>query len=416
MRHPALRWYLVIFIFTLLLPSDTAGQTFFFRDTFCSNQILIVNGHLYGPDNPAGTEILPGAAANGQDSIIEVRLVFLQPAVTILDQNKCLNDTVWVNNVPYHANHTLGEETIEGGAANGCDSIIKVSLKFTGQVVLKIEQPICEGDTLMVNGVAYSAFRLSGEEKIPGGAAGGCDSIVQIMLTAIPLPYSEVTDSLCPDSFLVINGTRYDANNRSGLEILPNAGAQGCDSLVNVRLTFRELWVTLGDDLELGAGDSICITPLYNFHPSELIWTPTPPCVDPDCFLYCKTFFSSQQFHVSVTAPGGCILNDTIRVSVRRQPHYYTPNVFKPDTQWPNNYFSIAASAGIAKVRKIQIADRWGEIVWERENMPLNDPESGWDGNYSGKLAPPGVYIFWAELEWWDGNIEVISGSFALLR
>ncbi len=416
MHHPARHWYLLIFIPAFFFISDATGQTFFLRDTFCSNQLLLINNHLYGPDNPVGTEILPGAAANGGDSIIEVRLVFFQPVIYVLDEIRCNSDTVWVNGVAYHENFYVGQEIIESGAANGCDSIIQVNLNFSGQVLVKIEQTICEGDTLLVNGVAYSAFRLKGEEKITGGAAGGCDSVVQVMLTAIPLPFSEITDTLCPDSFLIINGTRYDNNNRSGLEILPNAGVQGCDSLVNVRLTFRELWVTLGEDLQLGAGDSVCITPLYNFLPEALTWTPTPPCLDPDCFLYCKTFFSNEQFLVTVTAPGGCVLNDTIRVNVKKQPHYYTPNVFKPDTQWPNNFFSINASAGIVNVSKIQIADRWGGIVWEREDMPLNDPESGWDGTYNGQQANPGVYAFWAELEWWDGTTEIISGSVTLLR
>ncbi|MCK6630730.1 MAG: gliding motility-associated C-terminal domain-containing protein, partial [Anaerolineae bacterium] len=95
---------------------------------------------------------------------------------------------------------------------------------------------------------------------------------------------------------------------------------------------------------------------------------------------------------------------------VRKQPNYYAANVFKPDAQWPNNYFSLNASAGISLVRYIQIADRWGEILWERHDMPLNDPESGWNGMYNGKMAPPGVYIFWAELEWWDGTKEIASG------
>lgn len=392
------------------------GQTYFLRDTFCSNQIIVVNGHLYGPDNPSGTEILPGAAANGADSIIEVRLVFYQPAVTFLNRTLCQTDTVWVNGTPYHAGFYIGTETVEGGAANGCDSIIQVNLNFTNFVTVKIEQTICEGDTIMVNGVAYSALRPKGEEIIPGGSSGGCDSVVQIMLTALPLPFSEITDTLCPDSFMIVNGTRYDNNNRSGLEILPNAGYLGCDSLVNVRLVFREIWVTLGDDLELGAGDSICITPLYNFDPDTLLWNPSPPCVDPDCFLYCKTFYSGEEFQVTAIGPGGCPLNDTIRVRVKKQPNYYVPNVFKPDAQWPNNYFSLNASAGISVVKSIQIADRWGEVLWEKQNMPLNDPESGWDGRYQGKLAPPGVYVFWAELEWWDGNTEIISGSFALLR
>ncbi|TNE62288.1 MAG: hypothetical protein EP344_05185, partial [Bacteroidetes bacterium] len=124
----ALRLGLVLGIGLSFFPLDAFGQVFYLRDTFCTNQILLINGHLYGPDNPEGTEVIPGGAYNGADSIIEVRLVFFQPSITVLDQPICDNDTIWVNNVPYHAGFSLGEEVIEGGAANGCDSIIKVQL------------------------------------------------------------------------------------------------------------------------------------------------------------------------------------------------------------------------------------------------------------------------------------------------
>lgn len=416
MCHLILRKYFVLLALMGFLIPGARGQVFFLRDTFCSNQLLIVNGHLYGPDNPTGTEILPGGAANGADSIIEVRLVFFQPALLKLEQTLCQGDTVWVNGVPYHAGFNIGEETIENGAANGCDSIIQVMLTFRPRGIRDIIQPICEGDTLLINGTIYDAFHTSGEEVLAGGAAGGCDSVIRIALTPVPLPYSELRDTLCPDSFLVINGHQYDKNNRSGLERLPNASANGCDSLVNIRLFFRDLWVSLGDDIAISAGDTVCLDPFYNFQIGQLEWSPTLPCSTTLCLPFCQNYFSSTGIRLFATdASTGCVLSTQLRILVDENPPVYAPNVFKPGGTEPNNYFFLSAGPGIRQIRRFQILDRWGEILLERENIPANSPSEGWDGAWRGKVAPPGVYVFWAELEWWNGATKILSGSFTLI-
>jgi hypothetical protein len=39
------------------------------------------------------------------------------------------------------------------------------------------------------------------------------------------------------------------------------------------------------------------------------------------------------------------------------------------------------------------IFNRWGEIVFEKKNLSINDQLGGWDGMYKGKKAKP-MYIF----------------------
>lgn len=410
------KWVLPLLVLTSISLTNLAGQVFILRDTFCSNQFVIINGHLYGPDNPTGTEILPGAAANGADSIIQVQLSFFQPVTLLLEPAVCAGDTIWVNNVAYHAGFFIGQEIIENGASNGCDSIIQVNLNIVSSVK-KIQQVLCDGDTLLVNGAPYSAFRPNGVEIIPNGAANGlCDSVIQVNLTIVPLPYSEILDTLCPDAFLIVNGQRYDRDFRSGLEILPNASALGCDSLVSIRLFFRDSWMSLGDDQEISYGDEVCLEPLFSFTPIQMEWTPTLPCTDISCLPICAQFFADTAFQLTATDPNGCVLQDTIRIVVSRKPPVYAPNVFSPTANWPNNRFFFSAGGGVFDIKRLQIANRWGEIVFDQTGITPDDPAAGWDGQYRGKDAPPGVYIYWAETLLWDGSTEIISGSFALLR
>ncbi|MCS6929166.1 MAG: gliding motility-associated C-terminal domain-containing protein [Saprospiraceae bacterium] len=409
-----LSYILFLLFFALRIPLKS--QVYFLRDTFCADQLIVINGSVYGPNRPTGTEIIPGGAANGGDSIIEVRLVFLKPALTRLTGKYCVGDTVWVNGVPYHAGYYIGKEIIEGGATNGCDSIIEVDLRFFPRPIVDIVQPLCDGDTLWVNGKPYSAFKPTGVEIIPGGAVGGCDSIIRVNLTIIPLPFFELVDTLCPDEVRIINGQRYDRLFRSGVEILKGASSTGCDSILYVRFFFRNSWMSLGEDQEVYYGTEACLEPLFSFKPVSLSWTPSIPCASLSCLPYCKTFQENAQYRLEARDPYGCILRDTISIRVRREAPVYAPNVFAPQGDWPNNRFFLSASPGVVQINRMFIANRWGEIVYEQNNFQPNIPGLGWDGSFRGQEAPPDVYLFWAELLLWDGRTEVVSGSVALVR
>ncbi len=407
-------FYLLLLI--ALANTRLKAQVFFLRDTFCSDQLIVVNGSVYGPDRPTGTEVIVGGATNGADSIIEVRLVFLKPALTRLEGKYCVGDTVWVNGVAYHAGFFLGKEIIEGGAANGCDSIIEVDLKFFPRPIVDIVQPLCDGDTLWVNNQPYSAFRPTGVEIIPGGAQGGCDSIVRVTLTIIPLPFFELVDTLCPDDVRIINGTRYDRETRSGVELLKGASSSGCDSILYVYFFFRDSWMTLGQDQEVFYGEEVCLKPLFSFSPTSLQWSPPLPCTNLSCLPYCQTYTKNAQYRLEARDPYGCLLRDSVSIRISRQAPIYAPNVFAPNGSSPNNRFFLSASSGVVQINRMLIANRWGELLYERNNFPPNVPELGWDGSFRGQAAPPDVYVFWAEVLLWDGRTESLSGSVMLVH
>ncbi|MCB0529367.1 MAG: gliding motility-associated C-terminal domain-containing protein [Saprospiraceae bacterium] len=393
------------------MPTDTS----YIRDTFCSTQILLIGNQLFDPSHPDDTVILPGASFDGSDSVLIVDLEFRQPAYNKLTLNLCAGDTIWVNGTAYHDHFYLGQETVEGGAANGCDSIIDIELTFYPNV-LEYNSTICEGDTIYINGTAYHAFHSSGEERIPGGASMGCDSIIQVDLEVLTPPYFILKDTLCPDEVLVINGHRYDRNNRTGLEILPGAASTGCDSLLYLELVFRQLWVFIGDDREVVKGDSICLTPQFGLAPSAITWNPPLPCQNPDCSTVCTQVLSPALYQITVTDTNGCQVNDEIRISVSDDNRVFAPNVFNPDAGWPDNRFFLSADNGVSIIRHLMIANRWGEVVFDVSGLAPDDPTSGWDGTWNGKTAQVGVYAFWAEMERLDGSTFTKTGTVTLVR
>lgn len=383
-----------------------------YRDTFCDNQTVLVVFQFFNAANATGTVTLPGAASGGIDSVIHVELTFNPTMEATLDQTLCEGDTLWVNGKAYHAGFYLGEEFIESGSVNGCDSLIHVNLKFR-KVVHDYQPIVCEGDSILVNGHVYTAFNREGVEVIPNGA---CDSILQVKVIPLPIPFAVLNDTLCPGGSIVINGITYDENNRIGYELLRNAGSNGCDSLVQVKISFRELWVYVGEDTEIIKGDEICIQELYGLNPVSLVWSPTRPCPDSSCFTQCIVPLQSLSFSLTAIDSTGCVLRDDINIRVSNKNRVYAPNVFNPDSDFPNNRFFLGGDRGVQLIRRLFIADRWGELLFEVEDILPNNPDNGWDGMYRGQVMHPGVYMYWAELERIDGTTFIETGSFSLVR
>ena len=401
------------FLTAMVAVPDTAF--FNLRDTFCTSQIILIGNQFFGPDNSSGDVVFPGAAADGSDSIVSVQLTFLQRPEITLTQSLCQGDTLLINGTPYHANFYLGEEIVEGGAANGCDSLIHVALQFY-PVFSVFQSTICEGDTLYINNNAYHAFHSTGQEVIPNGATTGCDSIIQVTLEVLTPPFSEIKDTLCPEEFRIINGRRYDVNNRAGFEILEGAASTGCDSLVTLSFAFREIYLLEGDDQTIAKGDIVCVEPMYGFTPVDVSWSPPPPCDEPDCPFFCFQPLQSISFQLRATDEYGCVLTGDITINVNTDNKTYAPTVFSPDAIWPNNRFFLSSDRGTARILRMFVADRWGELMYDKSDFLPDDPDLGWDGMFRGSVAPVATYMFYAELERIDGTTYIKSGTITLIR
>ena len=95
---------------------------------------------------------------------------------------------------------------------------------------------------------------------------------------------------------------------------------------------------------------------------------------------------------------------------------YYVPNSFTPDGNQYNQSFKPVFTSGFDPLAyRLQIFNRWGEVVFESNNAAI-----GWDGTYglvNYGLAPTGTYIYKISFKKSrdDERVEVI-GSVNLLR
>lgn len=122
------------------------------------------------------------------------------------------------------------------------------------------------------------------------------------------------------------------------------------------------------------------------------------------------TFKEAGTVYVRLHAENAtCSKNITYTISVS-ESFIDVPNAFSPGTspgvndEWRVAYKSIVEF-------KCSIFDRWGIKMYSFE-----DPSAGWDGNYKGKLVPPGVYFYVIQAKGSDGQEYELKGHINILR
>jgi gliding motility-associated-like protein len=104
------------------------------------------------------------------------------------------------------------------------------------------------------------------------------------------------------------------------------------------------------------------------------------------------------------------------QVIIRRDNLFYMPLAFSPNGDLVNDFYTIYGGKTVVSIKKFKIFARGGHLMYEKELIfPAADTE-GWDGRFQGQEAPPGVYVFLAEVMYIDGRKELIKGDFTLLR
>jgi gliding motility-associated-like protein len=225
---------------------------------FCTGTPINVFGNIITRDTTA-TYIEEGASFLGCDSIINVNVLFQDVAIGVLDSVICDGMPVMVGNEIFDENRTMDDVLIPSGSVAGCDSLVMVSLTYAMPSAETIIGDVCSGDApIDVNGTFYGPNLLSGIETLLNAA--GCDSTITIDLTLVPAIMTLRDDRVCSDFSEVIGSNTYDINLQSGIEELTTAS--GCDSIINVNLTFLL-------DVEITRDEQVC----EDF--SELIGTST---------------------------------------------------------------------------------------------------------------------------------------------
>ena len=88
----------------------------------------------------------------------------------------------------------------------------------------------------------------------------------------------------------------------------------------------------------------------------------------------------------------------------------YLPNAFSPDGDGLNDTFKPVASADNITSFKMQIYNRWGQLLFE-----TSDIGSGWDGSYYGNKVMGGSFVY--KIEYFIGSKNFVkTGTVVVVR
>jgi gliding motility-associated-like protein len=163
------------------------------------------------------------------------------------------------------------------------------------------------------------------------------------------------------------------------------------------------------------SGGSDTIRATYTEDVIRWSWTPSNSLSCANCPQPVAKPRVTTSYEVAFSNADNCRNRDTVQVIVRcAEGNFFIPNTFSPNNDGNNDRF-YPRGKGLYSVRALRVFNRWGEVVFERQNFQPNDASAGWDGTYKGKRAQPDVYIYQLEFICDNGELIKLSGDIALL-
>lgn len=112
-----------------------------------------------------------------------------------------------------------------------------------------------------------------------------------------------------------------------------------------------------------------------------------------------------------VTTDKGCKDSSMKKVVIGPDIIIFVPDAFTPDNSGPNENNTFKPFVINNKTYQMLIFNRWGEKMFE-----TTDLTKGWDGNYLGKPAQDGVYVYKMFVTSLEDKVFQYNGTFTLIR
>ena len=193
-----------------------------------------------------------------------------------------------------------------------------------------------------------------------------------------------------------------DASGCYNEPVLVNLG-QPDSVYVNLFVRYAPNPIRPGDEITLEGATTVPITA------TEWRLPNTTGCAN--CLTQLYRPENSGWVALTVYDEGNCPGTDSIWIQV--EPPVFGPNIINPGADNGNDRFTLHTEHPLP-IHQLRIFDRWGELVFEKQNFTTNNPDDGWDGFFRGKRAS-GVFVFTAEVEVEPGRVITVNGDILVL-
>ncbi|MEJ7625276.1 MAG: PKD domain-containing protein [Ferruginibacter sp.] len=174
--------------------------------------------------------------------------------------------------------------------------------------------------------------------------------------------------------------------------------------------------VEAGQDVTINVGQMIDLIPVLSADVTNVTWSPTGSIFRNNYPSITVKPKETTTYRIEVINEGGCLSTDNLTVRVIcNGANVFIPNTFSPNGDGANDIF-YPRGTGLFSVKTAKIFNRWGEIVYERNNFQSNDVTAGWDGTFKGVKLNPDVYVYLIEILCDNNTTLPFKGNVALIR
>lgn len=149
---------------------------------------------------------------------------------------------------------------------------------------------------------------------------------------------------------------------------------------------------------------------------ARFAWTPKETLTCDNCADPVANPYKTTTYTIRVYTQFDCVDSASVTVTVLcDKSQVFIPNTFTPNGDGVNDVFMVRGT-GISNVKMFRVYNRWGQVLFDRTNVPVNDAANGWDGTFSGSQLPPDVYIYTVEAYCDNGDLMTFKGDITIIR
>jgi gliding motility-associated-like protein len=340
------------------------------------------------------------------------------------------------------------------GTTGSCSSTatVSVSVSPTPAVSVTPSSPaICQGDSVQLSASGATSYNWSPATGLSSaasaspyafpsatttysltGTTGACSGATLVTVTVNPLP--AVTAVAADPSICEGTNVQLTASGASSYTWSPTTGLSD-PNIANPTATPSVSTTYTVTGTQAGCSDSELVTISVNQAPDLNANVVTETCtgsndasislittggIPPYVFDWDNGENTQNigslvpgNYLVVVTDSNGCATTASYLVEGSDiscyEPHVYLPNVFSPNGDGNNDVLYMRGQ-GVESIHLI-IYDRWGEKVFESSSLG-----DGWDGTFRGQPMNPGVFVFYMNGSFENGNPFKREGNISLVR
>jgi gliding motility-associated-like protein len=146
------------------------------------------------------------------------------------------------------------------------------------------------------------------------------------------------------------------------------------------------------------------------------LWSPSETLSCTTCYNPVASMTVMTTFTVDVVSEHECRASDDVKVLLYcDNSQIFIPNAFTPNGDGENDIF-YPRGIGVKTIKTFRIYNRWGELLFEKAGITLNDAQNAWDGSYKGGDPKPDVYVYILDAVCYTGEDITIKGDVPIIR